>query len=57
MVDFIHGVILHTAAQKDPSKYAEALPYFERASQKINPHRPAQRPVLLRVIASRRSDA
>jgi choline-sulfatase len=35
MVDFIHGVILHTAAQKDPSKYAEALPYFERATQKI----------------------
>lgn len=35
MTDFIHGVILHTAAQKDPSKYAEALPYFQRASDKI----------------------
>lgn len=35
LTDFIHGVILHTAAQKDPSKYAEALPYFERASAKI----------------------
>jgi arylsulfatase A-like enzyme/tetratricopeptide (TPR) repeat protein len=35
MTDFIHGVILHTAAQKDPAKYAEALPYFQRASEKI----------------------
>ena len=35
LTDFIHGVILHNAAQKDPSKYAEALPYFQRASDKI----------------------
>lgn len=35
MTDFIQGVILHNAAQKDPSKFAQALPYFERASQRI----------------------
>jgi tetratricopeptide (TPR) repeat protein len=35
MTDFIQGVILHNAAQKDPAKFAQALPYFERASQKI----------------------
>lgn len=35
LTDFINGVILHNAAQKDPSKYAQALPFFERASQKI----------------------
>jgi tetratricopeptide (TPR) repeat protein len=35
MTDFINGVIMHNAAQKDPSKYSQALPYFERASQKI----------------------
>lgn len=35
LTDFIHGVILHKAAQKDPSKFAQALPYFERASRKI----------------------
>lgn len=33
--DFIHGVLLHNAAQKDPAKYADALPYFQRASEKI----------------------
>lgn len=35
MTDFIHGVILHEQAQKDPSKFAEALPYFQRARDRI----------------------
>jgi arylsulfatase A-like enzyme/tetratricopeptide (TPR) repeat protein len=35
LTDFIQGVIIHGAAQKDPAKFAEALPYFERAAQKI----------------------
>ena len=33
--DFIHGVILHDRAKQDPSKFAEALPYFQRAAEKI----------------------
>lgn len=33
--DFIHGVILHDRAKQDPSKFAEALPYFQRASERI----------------------
>lgn len=41
MTDFIHGVLLRDAAQKDPSKYAEALPYFESAARKIK-NRPIQ---------------
>ena len=35
LTDFILGVILHNTAQKDPSKFAEALPYFKRASDTI----------------------
>jgi len=35
MSDFVQGVLLHGKAQKDPSKYAEAIPFFQRAAQKI----------------------
>lgn len=35
MTDFVHGILLHEQAQKDPAKFAEALPYFQRASDKI----------------------
>ena len=35
MTDFVRGVLLHEQAQKDPSKFAEALPYFERARDHI----------------------
>jgi choline-sulfatase len=35
MADFVRGVVLHHQAQKDPSKYAEALPFFQRAVDRI----------------------
>ena len=35
MTDFVRGVVLHHQAQKDASKYAEALPFFQRAVDRI----------------------
>ena len=35
MTDFVKGVLLREEAQKNPAKFAEAVPYFERAASKI----------------------
>jgi len=35
MTDFVHGILLHEQAAKDPSKFAEALPYFQRARDRL----------------------
>jgi arylsulfatase A-like enzyme/tetratricopeptide (TPR) repeat protein len=35
MTDMVQGMILHAEAQRDPAKFAAALPFFERAAAKI----------------------
>ena len=35
MTDFVRGLLLHEQAQKDPAKFAEALPFFQRARDRV----------------------
>lgn len=35
MTDFVRGILLHEQAAKDPSKFAEALPFFQRARDRL----------------------
>ena len=35
MTDFMNGVLLREDAQTNPAKYTEAIPFFERAAEKI----------------------
>jgi arylsulfatase A-like enzyme/Flp pilus assembly protein TadD len=35
MTDFVQGVILHREGKTDPAKFAEAIPFFERAASRI----------------------
>jgi len=35
MIDVVRGILIYEQAQKDPSKFAEALPFFQRARDRI----------------------
>ena len=35
MTDYVRGVVLHRQAQKNPAKFAEALPFFQKAATRI----------------------